>query len=83
MATDKPIVVKGVKVNVTADDFDDVEILEMVENGAIPSIMRKVFGAEKYEEVKKALYDEEAGKTRTSALGEWLDEVMGKVGAKN
>lgn len=81
--SDKPFVVKGIKVNVTADDFDDIEILEMMERGAVPAIMRKVFGADKYEEIKKALYDEKAGKTRTSDLGDWLEEVMGKVGVKN
>lgn len=81
--SDKPIVVNGVKVNVKADDFDDVEILEMYAAGNVIGIMHKVFGKEKYEEVKKALYDEEAGKTRSSDLGKWLEKVMDSVEAKN
>lgn len=86
--SDKPIVVDGVTVNITADDMDDIEILELIadleQNGAkIVTLLKKVFGEEKYREIKEALRDEETGKTKTSRITEWFGKVSEIVGAGN
>lgn len=86
--SDKPIVVDGIVVNVTADDFDDIEVLELLaevdENATkVVALLKKLFGTEKYKEIKDKLRDEETGKTKTSAIMEWFAKVSEKVGAGN
>lgn len=86
--SDKPIVVDGIVVNVTADDFDDIEVLELLaevdENATkVVALLKKLFGTEKYKEIKEKLRDEETGKTKTSSIMEWFAKVSEKVGAGN
>lgn len=86
--SDKPIIVDGIKVNITADDLDDIEILELLaeveENGAkIVVLLKKLFGEEKYKEIKEALRDQETGRTKTSRIMDWFGEVSKIVGAGN
>ena len=86
--SDKPIVVDGIAVNVTADDFDDIEILELLaeveQNGTKAVLLLKtLFGEEKYREIKEALRDKETGKTKTSKVMDWFGKVSEIVGAGN
>ena len=85
---DKPIVVDGITVNITADDFDDIEILELLaeveQNGTkAVLLLKKLFGEEKYREIKEALRDKETGKTKTSKIMDWFGKVSEIVGAGN
>lgn len=81
--SDKPIIVDGIKLNVTADDFDDIEILELMEEGKFATGMKRIFGEKKYEEIKEKLRNPETGKVKASDLSEWFEKVAEKVGAKN
>ena len=86
--SDKPVIVKGIVVNVTTEDFDDIEVLELLaeveENGTkLVALLKKLFGNEKYQEIKDKLRDKETGKTKTSEIMEWFREVSEKVGAGN
>lgn len=81
--SDKPIIVDGIKVNVTEEDFDDMELLELLEAGKFASGIKMVFGDEKYQEIKEKLRDPETGKTKATAVNEWFEKVSAKVGAKN
>lgn len=81
--TDKPIIVDGIKLNVTADDFDDLETLELMEEGKFATGAKRVFGEKKYQEIKEKLRDPETGKVKASAFSEWFEKVAEKVGAKN
>nr|DAV56324.1 MAG TPA: hypothetical protein [Caudoviricetes sp.] len=80
---DKPIIVDGVKVEVTVDDFDDLDVVEQLESGNIVTGIKMIFGEAKYKEVKEALKDPDTGKTKLSRLNEWFAEVAEQVGAKN
>lgn len=80
---DKPLIVDGIKVNVTADDFDDIILLELIEEQKYPSMFVHLFGKEGYEEIKEKLRDKETGKVRSSRLMEWFQQVSEKVGAGN
>lgn len=81
--SDKPIIVDGIKINVTADDFDDIEILELMEEGKFATGVKRIFGEKKYEEIKEKLRDPETGKVKSTAVSEWFEKVAEKVGAKN
>lgn len=81
--TDTPIIVDGIKVNVTSADFDDCDIMEKFEEGSFISGFKMLFGAEKYKEVKEALKDPETGKTSLTAISVWFEKVAEQVGAKN
>ena len=81
--SDKPIIVDGIKVNVCEEDFDNIEVLEFIEDGKFVSAIKLIFGEEKYQEIKDKLRDPETGKTKTTAVNEWFEKVSKKVGAKN
>lgn len=81
--SDKPIIVDGIKIDLTADDFDDIEILEMMENGKFSTGIKSLFGEKKYGEIKEKLRDPETGKVKASAVSEWFEKVAEAVGAKN
>lgn len=81
--SDKPIIVDGIKINVTADDFDDIETLELLEDGKFVSAIKRIFGEKKYQEIKEKLRDPETGKVKSTAVNEWFEKVAEKVGAKN
>lgn len=81
--SDKPIIVGGIKLNVTAEDFDDLETLELMEEGKFAAGIKRLFGEKKYQEIKEALRDPETGKVKASAVSEWFEKVAEAVGAKN
>ena len=81
--SDKPIIVDGIKVDVTEEDFDNVEVLELVEENKTIASIKLIFGEEKYKEIKEKLRDPETGKTKTTVLMAWFEKVGNKVGAKN
>lgn len=81
--TDSPIIVDGIKVNVTSADFDDCDIIENFEAGSFITGFKLLFGEAKYKEVKEALKDPETGKTSLTAISEWFEKVAEQVGAKN
>lgn len=78
--SDKPIIVDGIKVNITADDIDDVDLAEMLEQGLITSAMRYVFGDEEFARIKDKLRDKETGKLKLSRLSEWFGKVSNILG---
>lgn len=81
--SDKPIIIDGIKVNVTEDVLDDIEILELMEANKLVAAMKLIFGEKKYAEIKEKLRDPETGKTRATALGEWFQKFSEKMNAKN
>jgi len=87
--TDKPLVVQGVRIDITEDDLldiDHVELLGEIEQGNITKIkplMVALFGEKKYAEIKEKLKNSETGKTSVVDIGEWLTKVYEAVGAKN
>lgn len=87
--SDKLIIVDGIKADVTQDDFDDIEVLELLAeigegNGTkAVKLLKLVFGEEKYAEIKEKLRDPETGKTKTSTIMDWFQKVSEKVGAGN
>lgn len=92
--SDKPLIVDGVKVSLTAEDFDDFEILEcladIVDDAAEPSaklaatvrIYRLLFGAD-FERVKRELREKHEGKLTNEIMGDFLNACMAAVQAKN
>lgn len=91
---DKPIVVDGVKVDLTADDFDDFEVTEcladIVDDAAEASaklaatvrIYRILFGSD-FERVKRELRAKHDGKLTNEVMGDFLNACMTAVQAKN
>lgn len=80
---DTPIIVDGIKVDITSADFDDCDIMEKFEEGSFISGFKMLFGEEKYKEVKETLKDPETGKTSLTTLSAWFEKVAAQVGAKN
>lgn len=92
--SDKPPVIDGIEVNLTAEDFDDFEILEcladIVDDAAEPSaklaatvrIYRLLFGAD-FERVKRELREKHEGKLTNEIMGDFLNACMAAVQAKN
>ena len=92
--SDKPLIVDGVKVSLTAEDFDDFEILEcladIVDDAAEPSaklaatvrIYRLLLGAD-FERVKRELREKHGGKLANEVMGDFLNSCMTAVQAKN
>lgn len=81
--SDKPIIVDGIKVNVTKEDFDDIELLELLEEGNFASGVKHVFGEAKFKEIKEKLRDPETGKVKVTAVNDWFEKVSEKVGSGN
>lgn len=81
--SDKPIVVDGIKVDISRDDIDDIELLEQMEEGNVPAAFRTLFGEKKYTEIKEKLRNEETGKTKVSDLMEWFQHVTERLNAGN
>ena len=81
--SDKPIIVDGIKVNVTAEDFDDLDVFEAFEAGSFVTGFKMLFGEDKYRECKEKLKDSETGRTSVTALSNWFEKVAERVGAKN
>lgn len=91
---DKPIIIDGVKVDLTADAFDDFEIVEcladIVDDASEPSaklaatvrIYRLLFGAD-FERVKRELRAKHDGKLTNEIMGDFLNACMAEVQAKN
>lgn len=92
--SDKPLIVDGVKVNLTADDFDDFEVTEcladIVDDASEPSaklaatvrIYRVLFGAD-FERVKRELRANHGGKLTNEIMGDFLNSCMTAVQVKN
>lgn len=81
--SDKPIIVDGIKIDATEEDFDNIEVLELMEDGKTFAAIKLIFGEDKYKEIKEKLRDPETGKTKASAVVKWFEKVGEKVGAKN
>lgn len=79
--SDKPILVDGIKIDITLDDIDDIEVAEMLEEGKIAAVLRHVFGQEKYEAIKDH-FKKKNGKARISDLNEWFNKVAERLGAE-
>lgn len=78
--SDKPIIVDGIKVNITVEDIDDMDVAELMEEGKIASALRLIFGQEEYEAIK-AHFKEKNGKAKISDVYEWFDKVSKRLGA--
>ena len=92
--SDKPLVIDGIEVNLTAEDFDDFEILEcladMIDETAEQSakvaatvrVYRLLFGAD-FERVKRELREKHDGRLTNEIMGDFLNACMAEVQAKN
>lgn len=82
--SDKPIIVDGIKVNITIDDIDDIEVAEMMEEGRVASAMKQVFGEAEFDKIKDK-FREKHGKARLTDISEWFGKVAERLGtdAKN
>lgn len=92
--SDKPLIVDGVKVNLTAEDFDDFEILECLADmidetvkqsakvAATVRVYRLLFGND-LERIKRELRAKHGGKLANEVMGDFLNSCMTAVQAKN
>ena len=92
--TDKPTIVDGIKVEVTADAFDDFEITECIadlydeestdgaKTAAAVKMYRIVFG-EDFPRIKRELRAKHGGKLTNEVMSEFMAEVIEAVNAKN
>lgn len=78
--SDKPVVVDGIKVSITLDDIDDIEVAEMMEEGRIASAMKRVFGEAEFGKIKDK-FREKNGKAKLSDMSEWFGKVAERLGA--
>ena len=78
--SDKPIIVDGIKVNITLEAIDDIEVAEMMEDGRIATAMRQVFGEAEYAKIKDK-FREKYGKAKLSDMSEWFGKVAERLGA--
>lgn len=78
--SDSPIIVDGIKVNITIDDIDDIEFAELMEAGSIVSALKMAFGDEEFKKIKEA-FKEKHGKARISDIAEWFNKVAERLGA--
>ena len=91
---DKPTIVDGTKVEVTADAFDDFEITECIadlydedaddgaKTAAAVKIYRLVFGSD-FPRIKRELRSKNGGKLTNEAMSSCMAEVIEAVNAKN
>ena len=91
---DKPTLVDGIKVEVTADAFDDFEITECIadlydedstdgeKTAAAVKMYRLVFGAD-FQRIKRELRAKHGGKLTNEAMSQFMAEVIEAVNAKN
>ena len=92
--SDKPTVVDGIQLNVTAEDFDDFEITECMatlgdpdaEDGerltATVRMFRLVFKGD-YQRVKDELRAKNGGRLTNECMGDFLNRVIEAAKAKN
>lgn len=78
--SDKPIIVDGIKVNITIDDIDDIEFAELMEEGNIASAMKLAFGVNEFNKIKET-FKEKSGKARISDISDWFMKVAERLGA--
>lgn len=78
--SDKPLIVDGVKVDFTADDLDDIDLLEAFEEGRISEAMKGLMGEDGFTRLKEALRGED-GRCRATAVTEWFEKASAKLGA--
>lgn len=90
---DKPTVVDGIKVDVTADAFDDFEITECIadlyddeatdgeKTASAVKMYRLVFGAD-FPRIKRELRAKNGGKLTNEAMSSFMAEVIEAVNAK-
>ena len=78
--SDKPIIVDGIKVNITIDDIDDIEFAELMEEGNIASAMKFAFGVNEFNKIKES-FKEKNGKARISDISDWFMKVAERLGA--
>lgn len=83
---DKPVLIKettieheGVEYAFRQDAFDDIEILEELEDERYISVMRKILGKKKWVEFKESVRTE-SGRVPTGEFETFLEKVMGAVG---
>lgn len=79
--SDKPLIVDGIKVNITIDDIDDIEIAEAMEEGRFATAMKMTFGDEEYKRIKEAFKENNGGRAKLSEIAEWFQKVSEKLGA--
>lgn len=91
---DKPILVDGIKVEVTADAFDDFEITECIadlyddeatdgeKTASAVKMYRLVFGDE-FPRVKRELRAKHGGKLTNETMNSFMGDVIEAVKAKN
>ena len=91
---DKPTLVDGIKVEVTADAFDDFEITECIADlydedaddgakaAAAVKMYRLVFGAD-FLRIKRELRAKHDGKLTNEVMSRFMAEVIEAVNAKN
>ena len=82
---DKPVIIrettieyKGVEYTVRQDTFDDVELLEMLEDERYISLVRRIVGPKKWAEFKDSARTE-SGRVPAKELEAFLELVMGAV----
>lgn len=91
---DKPTVVDGIKVEVTADAFDDFEITECIADlydddasdgakmAAAVKMYRLVFGGD-FPRIKRELRAKHGGKLTNDVMGQFMADVIEAANAKN
>lgn len=79
--SDTPLIVDGIKVNITIDDIDDIEIAEAMEEGRFATAMKMTFGDEEYNRIKEAFKEKNGGRAKLSEIAEWFQNVSEKLGA--
>ena len=92
--SDKPTVVDGIELNVTAEDFDDFDITECMAALADPDaedgekltatvrMFRLVFKGD-YQRVKDELRAKNGGRLTNECMGDFLNRVIEAAKAKN
>lgn len=91
---DKPTLVDGIKVEVTADAFDDFEITECIADlydddtddgakmAAAVKMYRLVFGGD-FPRIKRELRAKHGGKLTNDVMGRFMADVIEAANAKN
>lgn len=91
---DKPTLVDGIKVEVTADAFDDFEITECIADlydedstdsakmAAAVKMYRLVFGGD-FPRIKRELRAKHGGKLTNDVMGQFMADVIEAANAKN
>ena len=70
----------GETFTVAPDYFDDLDVIEALEDGHLVAVLRDLLAPEGYERLKAAIRAENDGRAPVSSLDKVFEALMGQVG---